>query len=197
VSTAMSDVQFWELVERVPEPDRVNGRLADALAAELARLPIPRIAGFQRTLLAKLEELLAWPVWEAADVIHREPCSEDCFLYFRLWIVSQGGSVFSAAVADPDSLALHPSIPPLSRKEPGKWADADFPHMDDLLYGAQIAFDMVLAKLRPEVAAGIERPADLDERPREVPRAAMPADFGDGLAVRDRLPRLIELFSYV
>jgi hypothetical protein len=88
MSAMMDDEHFWGLIEGVSASDQVDGRCTNALASKLARLPIPRIASFQRALVARADELLTWPLWEAAEVIHRERCSEDSFLDFRLWIIA-------------------------------------------------------------------------------------------------------------
>jgi hypothetical protein len=45
-----------------------------------------------------------WGLWGAACVINGG-CSDDCFDYFRAYLISRGREVFEAAVADPDSLA--------------------------------------------------------------------------------------------
>jgi hypothetical protein len=34
-------------------------------------------------------------------------CSDDGFEYFRCWLISNGQTMFEAAVADPDAIALH------------------------------------------------------------------------------------------
>jgi hypothetical protein len=49
--------------------------------------------------------------------------------------------------------------------------------MNDLLYGADRAFEAVPSKLAPDLAEGVQRPADLDDRPNEIPDAPMPGRF--------------------
>ena len=43
-------------------------------------------------------------LWDAANIM-KEWCSDDGFIDFRAWLISQGREVYLAALRDPDSLA--------------------------------------------------------------------------------------------
>ena len=43
-------------------------------------------------------------LWDAANIM-KEWCSDDGFIDFRAWLISQGKEVYLAALRDPDSLA--------------------------------------------------------------------------------------------
>ena len=43
-------------------------------------------------------------LWGAAYLLNGG-CSDDCFEYFRGWLITQGRAVYEAVLADPDSLA--------------------------------------------------------------------------------------------
>ena len=183
---------LWELLDSIPTTDRSEPMMARALLDSLSRLPIPRVARFQRELLHCMHDLLSWRVWEAADVIHGLPCSGDTFADFRLWVVAQGSEVYRGALRDPDSLA---SIPEIARvvRLPQPWADADYPHFASLGALAGEAAEELLVKLGPSAAQPVELPAVLDEQVPIYLREPFPADYGVDSAVRRRLPRLSAL----
>ncbi|MFI0404817.1 DUF4240 domain-containing protein [Actinomadura sp. 3N508] len=188
---------FWDLIERVDANDRVDGSMAGVLAVELARLPVPQIAQFHRSVMVSARRALTWDLWEAADIIHRAPCSQDTFCYFRLWLISQGREVFESAIGNPDSLADHPPILRLAQEPLSRWQNSDYPHMEDLLHGAEMAYDRVMDKIGPAMAAKVDRPEELEEVPQEIPDEAPPSGFGDERRIRQRYPNLVRLFSWM
>jgi hypothetical protein len=187
----MVNTDFWDTVDRITADS--EDTMASALLAELSRLPIPRIARFHASLMSFANQALSWELWKAADVIHRAPTSQDTFCYFRLWLVSQGPEVFTAAVANPDSLATHPWIARLSTQQ--RWADPDYPWAESLMYVPEQAYEQVLAKLGPAVAAQVEPPAEFDQRPAEVPDASRQWRWDDEPEIRRRFPNLCAMFT--
>ncbi|MEV6850278.1 DUF4240 domain-containing protein [Actinoplanes sp. NPDC051411] len=183
---------LWALVDSMPDAVRSEQEMIGPLLARLSTLPIPRLARFQRELLDCLDGLLSWRLWEAADVIHELPCSGDTFADFRLWVVAQGGEVYREVLRDADSLASIPEIGRIIRL-PLPWADADYPHFGSLGALAGDAFDEILAKLGPAVAASVERPAVLDEQIPADLTEPFPEDYGADAAVHLRLPMLSAL----
>lgn len=192
----MDETGFWLLIDEVDAADRAGGRIAPVLCARLARLPVAQIADFHTLLVDKCDQLLSWELWEAAEIIFRTPVSEDSFHYFRPWIVAQGKETFDEVLDDPDLLAEHPKIVRLAGLAPGSWSNADYPHAEELIGVGEMAFDRVLAKLKPEYAALAEWPAAFDRRPRGIPYPAPPPKYGDGQRVRRLYPWLVELFSW-
>jgi len=100
---------FWQLIETVK---REAGSDVDSRPAILQRhldLFTPRqIQRFQKTYEGHLLEAHRWSLWGAAYLMN-DGCSDDCFKYFRDWLISEGETTFKHAIADPDSLA---SMPP-------------------------------------------------------------------------------------
>ena len=183
---------LWALIDAVPAADRNEKKMTGLLLSGLSRLPLPRVVRFQRELFDCMDDLLTWSLWEAADVVHGEPCSGDTFVDFRFWIVAQGSQVFRAVLHEPDSLADIAEIERVVRlRQP--WDDSDFPHFASLGMLAGDAFDRTLERLGPSLPGPVDRPAVLDEPAAAYPRDRAPLDFGDELAVRDRLPRLAGL----
>ncbi|MFC7279967.1 DUF4240 domain-containing protein [Paractinoplanes rhizophilus] len=180
---------LWALIDSIPNANRSEQEMTEPLLAKLSRLPIPRVARFQRELLDCMDDLLSWRLWEAADIVHELPCSGDAFADFRLWIVAQGSQVCREVMRDPDSLASIPEIARILRL-PRPWADADYPHFASLGALAGDAFDEILAKMEPAVAESVDRPAVFDEQIPAYLKEPFPADYGVDSAVHRRLPML-------
>ena len=112
----MDKSTFWEIVESAklaaPSPDA----RPEALRAVLEELPSEAIKDFQEAYIAQIYSAYTWPLWGAAYVIHGG-CSDDCFEYFRDWLISEGQTVYEAALKDPESLATLPKIEEIELEE--------------------------------------------------------------------------------
>lgn len=104
----MDDDRFWALVEAARDAagddveDRVSG-LEQVLLAQHA----DEVLAFQRKYDEMLERAWRWDLWGAAFVMNGG-CSDDGFRHFRDWLISEGETVFEAALDDPESLASQP-----------------------------------------------------------------------------------------
>ncbi len=88
---------FWSIIEDA------NGS-SDAVETALQQLDPVEIEGFESHLYRRLAESYTQELWGAAYLLH-SGCSDDCFDYFRAWLISQGRSVYYAVLRDPDALA--------------------------------------------------------------------------------------------
>ncbi|WP_344319550.1 DUF4240 domain-containing protein, partial [Actinocatenispora thailandica] len=112
--------EFWQLVRRARDAagsaaDRaveagVPESTAEALVAELTRLPLPEIVAFDRVLGRVCERADTWDLCAARWIIEYGFLSDDGFAEFRAGLVGLGRDAFERAVADPDSLAAHPAV---------------------------------------------------------------------------------------
>lgn len=113
----MDDQRFWSIIERSalkttrPEQQEVN------LRGILAPLPIADLIAWQAAYDAKRAAAYSWDLWGAAYVIHGG-ASDDGFDYFRSWLISCGPRIYTAALADPDSLA---DAVPADAREPAQF----------------------------------------------------------------------------
>lgn len=101
---AMTKSEFWDIVERAKGAggDREH---AQRLAGLLKALPATRIAEFAKSYEASLAEADKDDLWAAAMLMNGGQCSDDCFNYFRSWLISRGKDIFQEALRSPDSLA--------------------------------------------------------------------------------------------
>jgi hypothetical protein len=107
---AMDQAQFWSLIgaTRGGDPTMDGPRFADALAKRLAELPAGDIEAFEKVWREKSIESYRWDLWGAAYVINGG-CSDDCFDYFRDFLISMGRDAYDAALRDPETLV---DLPP-------------------------------------------------------------------------------------
>jgi hypothetical protein len=164
--------RFWELVEAA-------GAVADGgcqgqaiqLAAMLEQLSAEEIIAFERHSVRLLDEADRWDLWGAAYQIN-SGCSDDGFVYFRGWLLTQGRAIWEAALEDPDSLATHPAV-----------ATGDALECEDILYVASVAYQ---ARTGKELDRGrVDEDLAGTTRPRGTHW-----DFEDDDELRRRLPRL-------
>lgn len=98
----MTREQFWQLIEQVRSAsDGDSDLLNELLEEKLQALPAEDIIGFQRIIDELMAASYRWDLWGAAYVMN-SGCSDDDFVYFRGWLLSQGRELFEAALANPD-----------------------------------------------------------------------------------------------
>src|SRR5262245_42549561 len=96
---------FWQLIEVSRQEAAGNCmRQGSLLTDRLSRLPPDEIIEFQRLLVEFMDLSYTNDLWAAAYIINGG-CSNDCFDYFRAWLIGQGESVFNNAMTDAETLA--------------------------------------------------------------------------------------------
>jgi hypothetical protein len=88
-------------LERKPAP---NDDPVGALRERLTKLSPAEVLEFHRELHSQLANSYTWGLWGAAYIVNGG-CSDDCFEYFRAWLVMQGRRTFESVVRNPDSVA--------------------------------------------------------------------------------------------
>ena len=173
----MDERGFWEVVEearpakgrgllrrRPSTPDLAehSERLVEALAARGQ----DEIADFDRIWHELSARAYRWDLWGAAFVINGG-CSDDCFDYFRDYLISLGRGAYESALSDPESLA-------------------GFAHSEDEVDYESISYVAMEAW---------ERSGATGKLPRLAPHPAEPTGepWGEE-GVEERYPRLAERF---
>jgi Protein of unknown function (DUF4240) len=102
--------RFWSMIAAARQASGGDvDQQAAVLKAQLRRLPLAEVVGFQQILDALQAESFSVALWGAAEAIV-DDVSEDHFFGFRGWLVAQGQATYEAAVADPDSLVDLPGV---------------------------------------------------------------------------------------
>ena len=105
-SIRMYDQQFWSLVEesKAKYPNNFDAQI-NYLTKRLSTLTNKEIIGFEATLKEKVIELWDYHIKSLYQITQDEYLSTDGFIYYRLWIVSNGRGFLQRAITNPDLLA--------------------------------------------------------------------------------------------
>jgi uncharacterized protein DUF4240 len=110
----MDKNEFWELIQTsYKEADWETDRQMKLLLDKLLEYSQDEILKFGKIHDIYAKEADKSKLWAAAYVMNQE-CSEDCFYYFRGWLISRGKEPYLNALLDPDSIN-----------------DLDMPYQDD------------------------------------------------------------------
>ena len=105
----MDEQRFWNLIADVRngDPGMDGEAVGEGLEARLSQLSAGEIEDFERLWQQKMVESYRWDLWGAAYVINGG-CSDDCFDYFRGFLISSGQQTFEQALKSPDALIDFP-----------------------------------------------------------------------------------------
>lgn len=100
----IDDAKFWSIIQQArSNSDGAVELFNEHVADQLQDFKSTEIKRFQNTLDDKIEALNHWSLW-ALIYISQGGCSEDGFLYFRAWLISQGEAAYDQAMANIYSL---------------------------------------------------------------------------------------------
>lgn len=96
---------FWELIAQAKARcDQDMDASASWVEGELLRMGPEQALKFDHIMYGYSALAYKYGLWTAAAVI-LDGCTDDGFIDFRNWLVSQGKEVYLAALKDPDTLA--------------------------------------------------------------------------------------------
>ena len=132
----MDTITFWKLLEDAKQlsggnPEHQVAELTDALSALEASDIIAFEACFDRLMAVSYTREL----WAAAYIINGG-CSNDCFDYFRGWLIAQGEMVFHNALHDPETLV--------------EVVEPEEAELEEILYVAQEAYERKTGQELPQ-----------------------------------------------
>ncbi|WP_018653611.1 DUF4240 domain-containing protein [Actinomadura flavalba] len=105
----MDENEFWKLIDEARAEGGSDEATVERAVTLLARRTRAEIVAAQQVLWNLLAASYRTPLWAAAYLINGGS-SDDGFDYFRGWLLLQGRETYTAAVADPDALAVHPAV---------------------------------------------------------------------------------------
>ncbi|MEM7281915.1 MAG: DUF4240 domain-containing protein [Pseudomonadota bacterium] len=109
VDGEMNEDRFWSLVESAKSAAKSTHDRPNELLPLLEDLSPAELEQFDAIYMKQLNRSYTWSLWGAAYVMNGG-CSDDCFDYFRDWLISEGRQTFDAALAEPDTLAELPRV---------------------------------------------------------------------------------------
>lgn len=99
----LDENQFWNIIEKSLKSTRGQNEQEAYLIKNLQTLSPEELIGFRLKTDKLLYDTYNSEMWCAAYIMNGG-CSDDCFEYFRLWIISRGKDVYQKAQVNPDSL---------------------------------------------------------------------------------------------
>lgn len=103
-SMAMGDQAFWSLIEKSRQFSQGNQeQQAEGLNEALSDLSEDELIAFDKAYNKYIDQAYHWDLWAAAYIINGG-CSDDCFDYFRDWLIAQGQTVYANALQNPETL---------------------------------------------------------------------------------------------
>jgi hypothetical protein len=131
----MDVTTFWHMIEAAKQastgdPDQQVTRLTEALT----QISEADIIAFDTLFDHYLRVSYTNDLWAAAYILNGG-CSDDCFDYFRAWLIAQGEEVFQNALRDPESLA--------------DVAEPEDIELERMLYAAHVAYEQKTGHAMP------------------------------------------------
>jgi hypothetical protein len=101
----MNQTEFWQLIDTTRHAAVDDATIHEAkLTEELAQCSLTDIVDFERLLRQYILDADDFRIIAAQKIIQGW-VSNDPYLYFRCWLISQGEQVYFEALRNPDSLA--------------------------------------------------------------------------------------------
>lgn len=96
---------FWKIIQETRAGARDDEHFLRRIIPRLKKMSPDELMKFE-ALRNKLDaEAYSWALWGAAYLMTGGGCLDDCFNYFRAWLMSQGRKTFENALKDADTLA--------------------------------------------------------------------------------------------
>lgn len=86
---------FWELIGNSRKIAETKEDFLELLKSKLIQFKPLELKRFQKILLTYQNQLNHWDTWALAYIVRRG-CGDDCFDYFKLWVISKGKDTYEA-----------------------------------------------------------------------------------------------------
>lgn len=109
----MYKAQFWQLIEASQNKKGNCDKQAAKLGKLLDKLSAEEVLAFDNIFTRLMVDSYRWDLWAVAYILN-SGCYDDCFEYFRCWMIAQGQSYFETAMQNPERAGdSAPSKPPV------------------------------------------------------------------------------------
>lgn len=121
----MGEDDFWKLIDKSRSASNNNYQIQiSSLKTILLTLDPAEIEKFDNTFTALLAASYDYKLWGASYVINGG-CSDDCFDYFRQYLIGHGKEKFYQTMKDPESCASW-----IKSEEEDNWEGLQYPAME-------------------------------------------------------------------
>jgi hypothetical protein len=100
----MNDTIFWNIIEQTRSYSKTDEEFINKLTTNIEEYDLQDISEFEAILRKLIIKADHYNVM-AAEKIIQGVVSDDPFIYFRCWLISQGKQVYESAINNPDNLA--------------------------------------------------------------------------------------------
>ena len=100
--STMSEDLFWELIKKAKTKLDVDEQM-EWLRSTLAKRSEKDIFRFDQLLNQHFDQSYTSSLWAAAYIV-MGGCSDDCFDYFRAWLLYQGKDIYYKAIESPETM---------------------------------------------------------------------------------------------
>lgn len=129
----MDEELFWSIIKTAKQGSKDLDEYVPNITNALSKLSSTDIIGFYLREQKLRFDSYKSDLWCAAYIMNGG-CSDDCFEYFRCWLIAQGKDVFYKAIETPDSLADYYS------------EEIEYYEFEDMMYVASEAFEKKTGK---------------------------------------------------
>lgn len=129
----MNENEFWAIIETNKSKKNDDDASTRNILKHLTSLSSKEIIGFHLRIQKLRFDSYNSELWCAGYILNGG-CSDDCFEYFRCWIIAQGEDTYKNALENPDTLSE------LYSKE------IEYYELEDLMYVAYDAFEKKTGK---------------------------------------------------
>lgn len=106
VENCMPEEKFWQLIRQAGDDSRQHYQMqCQLLTFQLLSLSEAEIIQFDRTFSLLMAHSYSYRLWEPVYAMNGG-CSDDCFEYFRSWLIAQGKNKFYWTIKYPRLLLL-------------------------------------------------------------------------------------------
>jgi hypothetical protein len=146
----MGKEQFWQIIDDARNKSGGKDAMLETIVKSLTKLDEPDIIRGKQIFNEYQDHAYKNKLWAAATIINNG-CSDDGFLDFRSWLISQGKEVYLNALAAPDSLANVQAIQDFGAKVQRMGTDYsnyydDFASFESIAYAAGDAYKAKLGE---------------------------------------------------
>ncbi|MGD6818341.1 DUF4240 domain-containing protein [Metabacillus sp. 113a] len=180
--STITDDSFWSLLEQAKKKGEEQEEQLEWLVEHLSKKPLQDIIKFDEIFARYFVRSCTSSLWAAACII-MGGCSDDCFDYFRAWLLFQGKGVYETAIHDPESM-----IPILKELE----EKGEMPQFEDLTYLGALAFE---EKTGRDDTSYYELYDQLVADPCFEPEIELDWDEEDEKGLQIRFPKLWERYG--
>lgn len=178
--SSMDEELFWKLIETAKNKGEDSESQLEWLIRHLARKPIKEIIKFDSIFNENYQKSYSSDIWAAAYII-LGGCSDDCFDYFRAWLLYLGKEKYEEAVSNPESI-----IPYLNSLH------GEMPQLEELTCAAMTAYE---EKTGMDDGSYYDLYEQLAGNYGDVPELILDWDEDDEDALQQKFPLLWELYG--